>query len=47
MFMEIMNREKNRFISACDLVCFYNINSRLAVLVYVSCISGDLEANVF
>ena len=44
--MEVMNRYINLFNSYCDIICLYNINSRLYVLIYKSWIIGDLEAKV-
>ena len=35
------------FNYSCDMVLFYNINSRLDVLIYWSWRIGDLEAKVF
>ena len=42
--MDIINRDRNVFNSACYMVYLYNINSRLAVLIYGSWIIGYLEA---
>ena len=44
--MDIMNRDVNVFNSACEMVCLYDINGTLAVLLYRSWIIGDLEAKV-
>ena len=45
--MDITNRDRNLFNSNYDMVCLYNNNSRLAVLIYWSWSIGDLEAKVF
>ena len=46
LLMDIMNRGRNVFNSAFDMVFLYNINGRLAVLIYGSRSIGDLETNV-
>ena len=38
--------DRNMFNSDCEMVCLYNINSRLDVLVYGSWDIGDLESKV-
>ena len=44
--MDITNMDSNVFNYACDMVCLYNTNSRLDVLIYGSWIIGDLEDKV-
>ena len=39
--MKIMNRDRNMFNPACEVVCFYNVNCRLAALVDESWIIKD------
>ena len=44
--MEIMNRDINVCNYACDIVCLFNINSRLYVLIYGIWSIGDFETKV-
>ena len=44
--MDIVNMDRNMFNSACELVCLYNINGRLNVLVDGSWSIRDLESKV-
>ena len=42
--MDIINREIDMFDTDCDVVLFYNVNSRLTVFIYGSKKIGDLKA---
>ena len=44
--MDIMNRDRYVFKYDCDMVCLYDINSRLDVLIDGSCSIVNLKANI-
>ena len=44
--MDIMNRDRNVFNYAFDMVCLYNINIRLDVFICASWSIGDLVSKV-
>ena len=44
--MDIISRESNVFNSGFDIVCLYNINIMLAVLINGHWSIGELEAKV-